>query len=175
MSRSKLHFALALSALLHALLLLWPQHTDDTPPAEAVRLQARLRTPEAPADAQEEAPPTETLLKDTREERADTNHHAAAALSAARPARTAHAREQAQRQLNRHVFYPPEAVAQGLEGDVKLRLLLDPAGRVIEAAIMSGSGHRILDQAALDAARQIGRINAGGARELLLPVAFRLE
>jgi protein TonB len=84
-------------------------------------------------------------------------------------------REQAQRQLNRHVFYPPEAVAQGLEGEVKLRLLLDPAGRVIEAAIMSGSGHRILDQAALDAARQIGRIDAGGTRELLLPVSFRLE
>ncbi len=161
--------------MLHALLLLWPQHTDDTPPAEPVRLQARLRTPAAAVSAPEEPSPVETLLKDTRKERADADRHAAAALSSARPARTAHVREQAQRQLNRHVFYPPEAVAQGLEGEVKLRLLLDPAGRVIEAAIMSGSGHRILDQAALDAARQIGRIDAGGTRELLLPVSFRLE
>ena len=163
-----------LSASLHALLL-WPRHTDETPPAEPVRLQARLRPGEAPAVAPVEAPPADTLLKDTRETRAEADRHTAAALNSSRPARTAHAREQAQRQLNRHVFYPPEAVAQGLEGEVKLRLLLDLAGRVIEAAIMSGSGHRILDQAALDAARQIGRIDAGGARELLLPVAFRLE
>ncbi|HEY9193307.1 MAG TPA: TonB family protein [Methyloversatilis sp.] len=175
MSRPKLHFALALSASLHALLLLWPQHTDETPPAEPVRLQARLRPPEIPAVVPEDPPPAETLLKDTRETRADPGRRTTAALDSSRPASTRRAREQAQRQLNRHVFYPPEAVAQGLEGEVKLRLLLDPAGRVIEAAIMSGSGHRILDQAALDAARQIGRIDAGGARELLLPVAFRLE
>ncbi|MFX9664893.1 energy transducer TonB, partial [Acinetobacter baumannii] len=87
----------------------------------------------------------------------------------------ARARERAQRQMNRHVFYPQEAIDRGLEGEVKLRLLLDGSGRVIDAAVLAGSGHPLLDRAALDAARQIGRIDAGGARELLLPVVFRLE
>lgn len=173
MSRLKLHFSLALSALLHGLLLALPAREDAVPKATPPRLQARLATPPPPA---REMPLTEPLMKDTTSERKDETRPAPPPVRAgARPGAAARAREQAQQQLNHHVFYPPEAVERGLEGEVKLRLQLDATGRVIDMAVLSGSGHALLDQAALDAARQIGRIDAGGAEELLLPVVFRLE
>jgi len=174
LSRLKLHFALALSALLHSLLLALPARDDAAPTPAPPRLQTRIATP--PSPAAREIPPAEPLLKDTISERLEEVRPAPPPVSArARPGHAARAREQAQQQLNRHVFYPPEAVERGLEGEVKLRLQLDPTGRVIDTAVLSGSGHALLDQAALDAAQQIGRIDAGGAEELLLPVVFRLE
>lgn len=116
------------------------------------------------------------MLKDTRGAPAEPAARASPVVRSPLTAAAAvRAREQAQRKLNHHVFYPPEAIEQELEGEVTLRLLLDASGRVIDAAVMSGSGHAVLDQAALDAARQIGRIDAGGAPELLLPVQFRLD
>lgn len=176
LSRLKLPFALALSALLHAALLFWPRASDAPATPTVERLQARLLAPR-PAEAQPEPPATTPLLKDTRSERTDEATPAPAVAPAPRaaPVATAQARERAQRRLNEHVFYPQEAIDRGLEGEVKLRLLLDGSGRVMDAAVLAGSGHPLLDRAALDAARQIGRIDAGGARELLLPVVFRLE
>ncbi|OYW32509.1 MAG: energy transducer TonB [Methyloversatilis sp. 12-65-5] len=176
MSRLKLHFALALSALTHALFLLWPERAAEAPrSAPAPALQARLQAaPAAPAPRVSE--PNEPLLKDTRNEQAAPTPRPPPVVRAPQSTTaTAEAREQAQQKLNRHVFYPPEAIERELEGDVTLRLLLDASGRVIDAAVLAGSGHAILDRAALDAARQIGRIDAGGARELLLPVVFRLD
>lgn len=176
LSRLKLHFALALSALLHGLLLTLPARDDEAPTPAPPRLQARLAT--SPTPAAREVPPAEPLLKDTISDRKEEIRPASPPLSAtarAGHAARARAREQARQQLNRQVFYPPEAVERGLEGEVKLRLRLDATGRVIDAAVLSGSGHAVLDQAALVAARQIGRIDAGGAEELLLPVVFRLE
>lgn len=174
MSSLKLHFALALSALLHGVLLTLPARDDAAPKSAPPRLQTRLATPPSPAPR--DMPPAEPLLKDTTSERKEeAGPPQPPVRTAARPGPAARAREQAQQQLNRHVFYPPEAVERGLEGEVKLRLQLDAAGRVIDAAVLSGSGHALLDQAALNAARQIGRIDAGGAGELLLPVVFRLE
>jgi protein TonB len=176
LSRLKLPFALALSALLHAALLFWPRASDAPATPAVERLQARLLAPR-PAEAQPEPPAATPLLKDTRSERGDEAPPAPAVVPAptAAPVASARARERAQRQLNKHVFYPQEAIDRGLEGEVKLRLLLDGSGRVMDAAVLAGSGHPLLDRAALDAARQIGRIDAGGARELLLPVVFRLE
>lgn len=176
MSRLKLHFALALSALTHALFLLWPERTAEIPrPEPAPALQVRLHA--APAAPVQDAPePDDPLLKDTRSEQVAPTPRPPPVIRAPRGTTvTAEAREQAQQKLNRHVFYPPQAIEQELEGEVTLRLLLDASGRVIDAAVMAGSGHALLDRAALDAARQIGRIDAGGARELLLPVVFRLD
>lgn len=177
MSRLKLHFALALSALTHALFLLWPERTAEAPrAAPAPALQARLQTAPAAAPRAAEPEPAEPLLKDTRSEQTEPAPRPPAVVRAPRSTTaTAEAREQAQQKLNRHVFYPPEAIERELEGEVTLRLLLDASGRVIDAAVLAGSGHAILDRAALEAARQIGRIDAGGARELLLPVVFRLD
>src|SRR4051812_26818264 len=46
-------------------------------------------------------------------------------------------------------FYPPEAVARGIEGETILLLRYKPDGSLLDAKIAHSSGHAILDQAAL--------------------------
>lgn len=72
-------------------------------------------------------------------------------------------------------FYPAEAIAQGLEGEVLVLLLLDANGQVAAARIEQGSGQRILDDAALHAVRALHSLPADAPRETLLPVRFRLR
>ena len=81
----------------------------------------------------------------------------------------------AQRKLAEHVYYPPEAVAQGLEGEVRLLVSLDESGRIVDVRVASGSGHALLDQAAIRAAYAAGSLGDTGRREVLLPVVFRLK
>jgi protein TonB len=83
--------------------------------------------------------------------------------------------QKAQRKLAEHMFYPEEAVAQGLEGEVRLLLRLAPDGTIVDVQIASGSGHALLDQAALNAARNMHRLPDTGVTELILPVVFRLQ
>ena len=80
----------------------------------------------------------------------------------------------AQTALAEHLFYPPQAVAQGLEGDVILLLTLSENGQLVSASIARGSGHALLDQAALDAARRLGAL-PGNPRQTLFPVRFSLQ
>ena len=49
--------------------------------------------------------------------------------------------------------YPEAARREGIEGSVLLALLIDPAGRVIDAQVLRSLG-RGLDEAAMGAARQ---------------------
>lgn len=81
----------------------------------------------------------------------------------------------AERKLADHLFYPPEAVARGLQGEVRLLLMLDADGGVRDAQIASSSGHELLDQAAIAAAHAMGRLPDTGVREMILPVVFRLQ
>ena len=46
--------------------------------------------------------------------------------------------------------YPPEAVRRGLEGRVEVLVTVDAAGRVVKASVYRSSGHRVLDEAALE-------------------------
>ena len=71
-------------------------------------------------------------------------------------------------------FYPPEAVARGIEGETILILRYAADGRLLDARIARSSGHAILDQAALRAVRATPRI-ADGPREVLFPVTFALH
>jgi len=78
-------------------------------------------------------------------------------------------------QLSQTLLYPPEAVRRGLEGEVVVMLELDADGRIVAASVASGSGHAILDEAAVRAARQLGALGpALGGKAILLPVRFRL-
>ena len=78
-------------------------------------------------------------------------------------------------QLQRELPYPPEAIERGLQGEALVLLFLDAAGNAIAARIESSSGHGILDDAALRAARALRSLPAGAPREVLLPVRFRLR
>ncbi len=52
--------------------------------------------------------------------------------------------------------YPEDAVADGVDGTVRIRFVLDALGSVTDIGVLSGSGHASLDSAALDAVREAG-------------------
>ena len=76
--------------------------------------------------------------------------------------------------------FPREALREGLQGTVMLRVVVDEAGRPIEVSVASSSGHRVLDRAAREQvlrkwkfvpARQNGRaVKAVGT----VPVVFTI-
>jgi protein TonB len=72
-------------------------------------------------------------------------------------------------------FYPEEAIARGLEGEVLVLIIISEDGQVTAARVEQGSGHRILDDAALRAVRSLRSLPADAPREALLPVRFRLR
>jgi protein TonB len=80
-----------------------------------------------------------------------------------------------QRKLAQHQYYPPEAIARGIEGEGSLLLTLAEDGSISEVSIAVSSGHPILDKAAVRAAYAMARVNWAHSRELILPFVFRLE
>ena len=161
-----LHFAVLLSLALHAALVFVPNWlVTKQPTFKAAQLEAQLVTPAKPA-AIVEAVSTE----------ADSADATATPLPAETRPRTLRpeALRRAETALSKHLFYPPEAVARGLEGEVILLLNLSDSGQLISASIARSSGHTILDQAALDAARNLGAL-PGNSRQTLFPVNFRLQ
>jgi protein TonB len=72
-------------------------------------------------------------------------------------------------------FYPAEAIARGLEGEVQILLIIDEAGKVSAARVEQGSGHALLDEAALRAVRSLQSLPADAPRQVVLPVRFRLR
>ena len=160
-----LYLALLLSFALHAALIAAPDWlTTPQRAMPAASIEARLivsATPATPAGAvSTEAPDTGTPI--------------APPLAAQPHALQGGALSRAQAALSKHLYYPPEAIAQGLEGEVVLLLILGDNGRLVSAAIARSSGHAMLDQAALDAARRIGAL-PGNPRQTLFPVSFRLR
>lgn len=87
--------------------------------------------------------------------------------------------ENVRKEVARH--YPTRAKKFRLEGTVRLYLVLGKSGRVVSADLLSGSGHKALDQGVLLWLRQTGSFApfpAGLQRdvwELEIPVTFRLR
>lgn len=72
-------------------------------------------------------------------------------------------------------FYPADAIAQGQEGEVQVLLILDESGKVSAARVEQGSGHALLDAAALSAVRTLTSLPADAPRQMILPVRFKLQ
>jgi protein TonB len=172
-----LPFALALSLALHGSLLL--PEVRRRPPAAPLpaALQAVLRLPPVA-----EAAPAEALLKNTL----DTEDAPEAVKTLTRPPvpekpsaklRPNIKREVqvAQKKISKNVFYPSEAIARGIEGEVRLIITLTDDGRIADVNIAASSGHPILDNAAIKAAYATGKLSGATSRELILPVIFRLQ
>lgn len=169
MRHRRLLFALSASLALHLALL------GLGLPREKVGLRSTAISARILPPAQ--VRPAEPLLKDTladetagRPAAAPTPTEAKGRRPAPRPPMAA-----AQRKLSEVLFYPPEAVARGLEGEVRLLLTLDGDGAIRDAQVAAGSGHRILDEAAIQAAFAMGSLPGAEAREVILPVVFRLR
>ena len=76
--------------------------------------------------------------------------------------------------------YPPESERRGEQGTVVLLLEVDAQGRVAEVTVLSSSGYRALDRAAIEAARRWRFRPAlrGGLpveSTVRAPVTFRLQ
>lgn len=170
----RLIFALALSLALHGGLVVpdLVKRLVVAPPRPA--LQAVLRLPPIP-----EAASAEPLLKNTidpEEAPPAVKSPPPPAAPQAKPKAVAKREVQvAQRKLSQHLFYPPEAVARGIEGEVRLIVKLSAEGAVESVSVAASSGHPLLDNAAIKAAYAMGRLTGATSRELILPVIFRLQ
>ncbi len=166
--------ALLLSLLVHLL----PFLSGLLPPPPAVApslppLQARLQAPPPPAPVPlalpEPAPAASAPPAQPRPKKAEPPPASAA------PDWQREIRRQFGEQQRRGDFYPAEAIARGLQGEVLVLLLLAPDGSVAAARVEQGSGHRLLDDAALQAVRALRSLPADAPRETLIPVRFRLR
>ncbi|KYC29590.1 hypothetical protein ACY05_02350 [Sterolibacterium denitrificans] len=166
-------------------MLLQPQALSSNRQAAAARIDTRLLPPATQnlaepllknTLAEETAPPPDPPAEPARAaaQSLASSSSPASAKPRASSASSA-ARQTAQRKLAAHIYYPEEAVARGLEGEVRLLLTLAPDGRLLDAVIAASSGHALLDQAALDAVRTMGGLPDAGVVELILPVVFRLQ
>lgn len=162
----RLYLALTLSLALHTALIAAPAWLAVRQrPSPTASIEARLLPPPEQREAMAEAVSTEASGIDPAEIRPHLTAPRALQGSSLRRAQSA---------LSEHLFYPPEAVTRGLEGEVVLLLVLANNGQLISAEIARSSGHALLDQAALDAARHIGAL-PGNPRQTLFPVNFRLQ
>lgn len=81
----------------------------------------------------------------------------------------------ASEQLAHQLLYPLAAVERGLQGEVLVLLFLDESGNAVAARLEESSGHALLDDAAVRAARTLRALPSSAPREALLPVRFRLR
>lgn len=168
----RLGLALLASLALHvAFLLPWPLlqarvRPQPVPPVLEATLAAPLlktrETPPEPELAVPAAPPRAVPPAPTSQKSVTPRPLAGRALETALAA------------IAREEFYPRAAIERGIEGRVVLLLDLNEAGAVTGVEVASGSGHALLDAAAVRAAARIGRL-PGGRRQVLLPVEFRLD
>ena len=166
--------ALAISLLLHAAVLWWNVVEFRPPPTP--RLQASLPPLTRPGPASDEPLLKNTLSSDPSPAAAAPPPRPVAATATATTRAAARRQlDAAQRKLSQHLYYPPEAVTRGLEGEVRVLLRLADDGSIVDVQLAASSGHAILDQAAVKAAYAMGRANWAQSRELILPVIFRLQ
>ena len=176
-NETRLLLALAASLLLHILPTVAPLISASPPAPKAPPIAATLRPP-PPAPLP--PPPPLTLPEPPKPSTAPPKPPQPRAEQREKLAIAAKTWTQAVRQHLKKLddsgqFYPEEAIARGLEGEVLVLIIIDESGRVTAARIEQGSGHRILDDAALRAVRSLRSLPADAPREALLPVRFRLR
>jgi TonB family protein len=84
------------------------------------------------------------------------------------------------RRVQETLIYPPAALRRQLTGNVELRVTVDSAGAITEVTLGASSTHRLLDDAAMQAAREVGRVPfppevAPRPLRIRLPVVFDLR
>jgi protein TonB len=176
--------ALAISVVLHVLLVAAPAWRVNAPVQSALTVSLRESPAAAtPPPTLETAPPPAAPLLQPEPEPIKTVARPAGAPLLPQTARqtitlqalSGAAARDAREQLARELMYPPEAIERGQQGEALVLLFLDEAGNVVAARLEASSGHAILDEAAVRAARTLRALPASAPREALLPVRFRLR
>ena len=173
--------ALVISVVLHAALIAAPAWRGEAP--LQAPLTVWLREALAAQESQAPAPPRAPALPKLRLPVKTAPDAGLATPAAERVARQAsslqrfsgEAAHSAGEQMGRTLLYPAEAIERGLQGEALVLLFLDESGDAIAARLEASSGHPLLDQAAVRAARTLRALPASAAREALLPVRFRLR
>lgn len=83
--------------------------------------------------------------------------------------------ERAQTRLSDQLLYPPDALEQGIQGEVIVLIKLDAQAGIVDVSVASSSGSQSLDEAALRAVRNLRRIRGAGAAKILFPVRFEIR
>ncbi|WP_428825418.1 energy transducer TonB [Azonexus sp. IMCC34842] len=172
-TRYRLALALAASLLLHLAPFVTERIPAPSPPPPPPPMQASLHPvqappPQAPLRLDETPAQPKTAKQTTKPIKNLTTSHSPNSWQQ-------EVRRQFQKLHGKGLFYPPEAIEKGLQGEALVLLILDPDGHVTAARIEQSSGFRILDEAALQAARSLRSLPADAPRETLLPVSFRLK
>lgn len=168
----RLFAALALSLSLHLLPLLPDFNFGQNFPSTVAPLSAELRPPPAPAATPPLSLPEQPV---PAAKPAAPQKPAASGTPQAARTWTQAVREHLKKLDSAGQFYPAAAIAQGLEGEVHVLLIIDEAGTVSAARVEQGSGHALLDEAALRAVRSLQSLPADAPRQVVLPVRFRLR
>jgi protein TonB len=168
-----LALALCLSLLLHITPFLGDLIHFPPPPRPAPPMQAEIR----PAALPPPAPPL-TLKKPEPTPAPETQKNILPKSSKSIKYENNwqnEVRRQFKKQHDDGLFYPAEAITQGMEGEVLVLMILDETGQVSAARIEQGCAHRLLNEAALKAVRALHSLPADTPREVVLPVRFRLR
>ena len=172
----RLVIALALSLILHLAPMLDEIISQAPLPSKPTPMTAELRPPPALTQAPLEMPEQAAAHQAAPQKNSSQPQ---IVQQGPAPTRIRNWQDEVKRQLRkldeRGQFYPAEAIAQGLEGETLVLLIIDENGEVSAARIEQGSGYRLLDDAALHAVRSLRSLPASTPRETLLPVRFRLK
>ena len=86
--------------------------------------------------------------------------------------------EQVRKEIEEKHYYPRTALAQGIQGQVKVRLTMEPDGRVQGVQIVKSSGNDILDSEAMRLATRLKKLpavpNAKGGLSIVVPLTYRI-
>lgn len=78
-------------------------------------------------------------------------------------------------QINLHKYFPPAAC--GKSGEAKVGFILDRTGQLISAEIVSGTGNKVLDEAALETVKRAQPFPAAppevSSLKFIAPIVFR--
>lgn len=176
----RLFAALALSLTLHLLPFVPNFDFEQKKPPTVAFTVAELRTPPAtpatpPLSLPEPPKPTAEAPKASPPEKPAAPRPEPRPLAKVPTTWTQAVREHLKKLDAAGQFYPAEAIAKGLQGQVDVLLVIDETGKVVAARVEQGSGHAILDEAALRAVRSLQSLPADAPRQVVLPVRFRLR
>ena len=172
--------ALAISFALHAALIAAPAPRGEPPAHSALKvwLRGAVAAPQLQAPALQPPPAPKLLLPGETARNANATKPAAESAvrqTASLQQLSGEAAHSAGDQMARELLYPPEAIERGQQGEALVLLFLDEAGDAVAARLESSSGHALLDDAAVRAARMLRSLPSSAPREALLPVRFRLR
>lgn len=86
--------------------------------------------------------------------------------------------DQVRKEIEEKHYYPRNALAQGIQGQVKVRLTLTTDGRVQGIQIVESSGNQILDAEAMHLATRLKKLPAvpasKGDLSIIVPLTYRI-